>query len=272
MDLSLRDGVPIPARPPVRIIPALARNNSPVWAPDGRRFAFVSSRSGYQELWVSDRDGAEPVQWTNLQTVEVSDPRWLADGRLSFTAIAGGIKNQYVVGSPSASPQPLLPETARRAVASPDGQWIYYTRPNSLEIWRIAASGQGEPKRITEESGYNLLISPDGKTVYYARAREGESWVWGSDVLAETVAGRVAKTVVGLTDSYSPGRRGVYFAPGGNRSLAYRDLSTGAVHQIFAPSEFRLEYQIGLAPDESSLLFSVREFDSANLMTIEEFS
>ena len=62
LDLTVRGGVPVAAREPVKIIPAEAENFEPMWAPDSQRFAFTSSRSGYRELWVSDRDGAMPVQ------------------------------------------------------------------------------------------------------------------------------------------------------------------------------------------------------------------
>ena len=157
IDLAMRGGVPVAARPPVRVVAAVAQNSGPVWAPDGQRFAFVSSRSGHQEVWVAGRDGANPVQWTGLESIEVSDPRWLADGRVTFTVIKDGKKDQYVVGPPPSKPEPLMRETMRRAVASPDGKWIYFARPNSLEIWRVPASGAGQqPTRVTEESGYNL--------------------------------------------------------------------------------------------------------------------
>ncbi len=51
----------------------------PRWAPDGRRLAFVSDRSGKPQLWVIDVTGGEARQLETAQRVE-SAPAWSPSG------------------------------------------------------------------------------------------------------------------------------------------------------------------------------------------------
>jgi Tol biopolymer transport system component len=63
MDLigpNRRPGAPVP------IISSTRPDWEPTCSPDGKRIAFVSSRSGPPELWACDRDGSNPVQLTSL--------------------------------------------------------------------------------------------------------------------------------------------------------------------------------------------------------------
>ncbi len=60
-------------------------------APGGSRLAFVSTRSGNGELWISDFEGREPSRLTSFGGATVGHPRWLPDGRsLVFESNAPG--------------------------------------------------------------------------------------------------------------------------------------------------------------------------------------
>lgn len=272
LDFNFRNAVPVSAGPPTKVISATGLNAAPVWAPTGpRRFAFVSTRTGYPELWVADANGVKPEQWTNLQAAEISDVRWLADGRVMFDLLQGGRKVRHAVGPPPARPEPLLGGAMRSGVASSDGKWIYFLRRRAPDIWRVSTSG-GEVTRITEDSGYNLHLSPDGNTLYYAKIRDGELWIWAVDLWADSVAKRAPKPLVRNAESFSPGRRGIYFMPAAEANkLAYFDFTNGRVTPLQTPPGIRPGYLVGVSPDETSLLYSENEFDSATLMTVEGF-
>ncbi len=272
LDFTLRHGVPVSTGQPIKVISATGLNAAPVWAPTGRRFAFVSTRTGYPEVWVSDANGATPEQWTSLQAAEISDVRWLADGRVMFDLLQGGRKVRHAVGASPSKPEPLLGGGMRSGVASPDGKWIHFLRRRSPEVWRIPASGAGEATRVTEDSGYNFQISPDGNTLYYAKTRDGETWIWAVNLWAATVADRIPKPLIRMADSHSPGRHGIYFLPyPETNKVAYYDLATGVVTPFQTPSRIKPGYMIGVSPDETSLLYSENEFDSATLMTVAGF-
>jgi dipeptidyl aminopeptidase/acylaminoacyl peptidase len=55
--------------------------SSPLWAPDGRRVAFVWERAGVQNLWVADAAGsAGPRALTTYSSGDIGSPFWTADG------------------------------------------------------------------------------------------------------------------------------------------------------------------------------------------------
>ena len=188
-----------------------------------------------------------------------------------FDVLQGGRKVRHAMGRPPSKPEPLLGGGMRAGVASVDGKWIYFLRRRSPEVWRIPASG-GEATRVTEDSGYNFQLSPDGRTFYYAKIRDGEVWIWSVDLSAASVAERAPKPLIRMSESFSPGRRGIYFlGRSATRQMAYFDLATGVSTPIKCPPDLTPGNRIGVSPDETSLLFSKTEIDSATLMTVAGF-
>ncbi len=66
---------------PVRVTSTTAVDTYPAYSPDGRRIAFESDRSGVNEIWVCDADGANAVQLTTFGKGWSGSPRWSPDGR-----------------------------------------------------------------------------------------------------------------------------------------------------------------------------------------------
>jgi TolB protein len=61
-----------------------AANFSPAWSPKGRQIAFVSDRSGDNEIWLADLDKADEQRFQNIsQSPNSSDthPIWSPDGK-----------------------------------------------------------------------------------------------------------------------------------------------------------------------------------------------
>ncbi|WP_158737504.1 S9 family peptidase [Alteribacillus sp. YIM 98480] len=56
------------------------RDHSPRWSPDGSELAFVSNRSGGNQLWMMSTAGGEPRQITELKN-GAAEPIWSPDGR-----------------------------------------------------------------------------------------------------------------------------------------------------------------------------------------------
>ena len=52
--------LPIAGGTAKRIVGGMSFESQPTWAPDGRTIAFLSDRSGVENLWIADADGANP--------------------------------------------------------------------------------------------------------------------------------------------------------------------------------------------------------------------
>lgn len=57
-----------------------ARAIMPVWSPDGKKVAFVSDRSGENEIWVVSATGGDATQLTTGLKANPSQPVWSPDG------------------------------------------------------------------------------------------------------------------------------------------------------------------------------------------------
>lgn len=69
------------------ITQGMAFDSQPVFSPDGGRIAFLSDRSGAENLWLADADGGSPRQLTLLDGDPVfASPAWSADGRALFVS------------------------------------------------------------------------------------------------------------------------------------------------------------------------------------------
>lgn len=271
-----RNGLPASKQDPVRLIPAVTEDWLVNWSPDSRRFAYVSPRSGFPDVWVADHDGKSSTQWTFLQAAEVADPRWSPDGKqILFRAIVEGEIHLYLAGDPGTPVRRLRSEPTYGGAWSRDGQWIFYYARGSGEIWKMPAGG-GTPVRISEEAGYNLQVSPVGDALYFARIRDGEVWIWRMLLNTSSVADRVAKPIIRMADSFSVGRRGIYFVPlllprlDQEDSLSFFDFVTGSITPV-AKVPTGIQYQISVSPDERRLLYARKEFEVTNVMTVQGF-
>jgi len=73
--------VPAKGGEPRRLTASPAADNSPRWSPDGKKIAFVSTRSGSPQIWIVAPDGGEAKPLTKLST-GATGPVWSPDGRL----------------------------------------------------------------------------------------------------------------------------------------------------------------------------------------------
>ncbi|MBZ0308703.1 MAG: hypothetical protein K8I82_21730, partial [Anaerolineae bacterium] len=60
-------------------------NFHPVWSPDGSKIAFISSRTGDNDIWVMDNGGGNPHAVTTVPGTD-QNPQWSPDGRWLYYA------------------------------------------------------------------------------------------------------------------------------------------------------------------------------------------
>jgi Tol biopolymer transport system component len=150
---------------------------------NGSRFAFVSGRSGEEEIWISPREGGEPSQLTTLRAANTGTPRWSPDSRcIAFDSSVSGKPEIYVIDSHGGAPRLLTAEAFGGFEPSwrPDGRWIYFTstRSGRTEIWKTLVA-RGAPERITKTGAYEALAAPDGKLIYFTKPVPGAGFrIW----------------------------------------------------------------------------------------------
>jgi len=91
----------------------------PQVSPNGRRVAFTSTRSGSWEIWVSDPDGATPVQLTSLAApTGTGVPHWSPDGQ--WIVFASDVDGQFdIFVLPSAGGKHGTSPPIRRSTTCP---------------------------------------------------------------------------------------------------------------------------------------------------------
>jgi Tol biopolymer transport system component/DNA-binding winged helix-turn-helix (wHTH) protein len=138
------------------------------WTPDGR-IVHASRVSGYQEIWIMNKDGTENKQLT-FDSGRNSLPTVSRDGRyiiyVSYRMgtrniwridIDGGNKKQLTHGSNDVSPQ-----------YSPDNQWVIYSSSEMIHptLWKVPIDG-GNPVKLTDYYSLLIALSPkDGQIAY----------------------------------------------------------------------------------------------------------
>jgi Tol biopolymer transport system component len=187
------------------LITSSHRDDSPNISPDGKRIAFVSKRTGNEEIWLCDRDGNGLTQRTSFNGPGVGTPRWSPDGRsIAFDSLAAGNPNIYVMDAQAGEPRCLTsgPHANFMPSWSPDGRWIYFKsdRSGKDQIWKIPSVG-GIAAQMTYSGGSEAFASPDGKLVYFTK--RPWSAIWTVPLMADRKSPFQPSNA--LTESSDPG-------------------------------------------------------------------
>ena len=160
-----------------------AHDKFPRWSPDGSRIAFISDRSGEDEVWIEAQDGlSEAQQLTSGGNAQRYAPEWSGDGkRIAFSDKDGKI---YILT--------LADKSLKQIVDAPNGQINDYEwspkgtylvfsmtdKPasnnggfNSVYVYDVNSA---KLNRVTDPmfNSYNPTFDPSGDYLYYLSDRE----------------------------------------------------------------------------------------------------
>ena len=129
----------------------IARGTSPAWSPGGRRIAFVSDRSGTDDVYAVRATGGGLQQLTSGAGNE-SDPAWSPNGkRLAYVTDESGMPEIGLIDVASRKVSALTADGVMAASPawSPDGRRIAYvsSRATGDEVWSVRAAG-GASRRV----------------------------------------------------------------------------------------------------------------------------
>ncbi len=157
--------------------------SAPAWSPDGTRLAFVSSRSGDEEIYVAKADGTDVTRLTKLRGPDLS-PAWSSDGRrLSWsrnaeiwTMTASGTAKHRLVAKAQVWHEHHSPAWHRSALVYSSTRVSAF----NTELFRAPA------KRLTFTRGSEGVLgddsmpdfSPDGRRIVFTSNRDQQAEIY----------------------------------------------------------------------------------------------
>ncbi|MFI5167780.1 MAG: S41 family peptidase [Thermoanaerobaculales bacterium] len=148
------------------------------WSPDGRKVAFVSDRSGEEELWLVNQDGAgTPEQLTTTLKVMLSPPVWSPDGAyLAFSDKDGHVFALHLSDKKLTEVAKDRHGSVLDYAFSSHGEYLAFSLANpnnfrSLHIWS-AADGKSHEATDPDFNAFGPAWDPAGNYLYFLSDRE----------------------------------------------------------------------------------------------------
>ena len=170
-----------------------AVDSQPRFSPNGKQIAFISNRSGSNQIYVMPAEGGIPQQKTfHSEGYSLAD--WFPDGNSVL------------------------------AVASRDHFWRGSNRMMQIDLTKRSAE-----KMLLDDAAANPKLSNDGKKILFTR--EGERWwrkgyrgeraaqIWMLDLQSGATSELLHEKVESLWPLWMPGGKGFYFAKGTDHGL-----------------------------------------------------
>jgi tricorn protease len=155
-----------------------ARDKNPIYSPDGKWVAFISDRSGREELYTVSSDAAgQPQKVTDFDTLKFSFA-WSPNSKeIAFTSSDNKLRKYVIESKQTVELVSSKYGPAGQINWSPDGKWIAYSKPDytrTSDVYLIS-SGGGEEHKVTFDSfsDVNPQFSHDGRKLYFVRTEGG---------------------------------------------------------------------------------------------------
>ena len=148
------------------------------WSPDGRWIAYISDRTGEDEIYIAPQDGlGKEQQITSGYKGFKFPPAWSPDSK----KIAWADKDLSCGGPTSVTRSRSRSTTANYAEItnyswSPDSKWLAYDKQsdNNYAVVYLYSLADAKITPITTalNNSYNAIFDPEGKYLYYLSDRD----------------------------------------------------------------------------------------------------
>lgn len=157
-------------------------NGQPDWSPNGRRLAFMSTRTGDAEIFTMRSDGSDPVNLTNHPATDQA-PVWAPGGkRVAFHSNRDGNFELYVLKVRTGELTRLTTHTGVDQFPdwSPNGRKIVFQRDGDIHVMDLR-TGQTTQLTATPQLEDMPTWSPNGKQIAFMSQRDGYPSVYVMD-------------------------------------------------------------------------------------------
>jgi Tol biopolymer transport system component len=158
-----------PAPPPV------TNGGLPVAAPDVRHIAYVSDRSGADDVFVIAADGSGELQLTHTPEGE-GNLQWSADGKqIIFSRFANGTSHIFAIDLAGRNEHAIGTVPGRGPTLGVDGKRLVYMAGSWTEtLLMVSALDGSNPRQINDgrSIAWNNRWSPDDKQIAFTGRNE----------------------------------------------------------------------------------------------------
>jgi dipeptidyl aminopeptidase/acylaminoacyl peptidase len=268
-----------PSVEPARIrstVPVSSQSSEwfPAAAADGA-LAFVSDRSGEEQLWLSAGGVQRPL--TGFRKATITEPRWSPDGgRVVFVVARQGGGDVYVADRAGALLR-LTSDNAEDAspIWSADGRHVYFAsrRSGAWRIWRVRADVGGPAEAVTGDGPRAVRLDPRGRALFVVLDSRAGIWRIPVEDRAATGPARMFEPALQPADwmNWDIVGASLYFArraPTGQQDrISRRDLASGA-ETVLADSSGLFQVASFAVRPSGGLILTRRETEM-NVMTAE---
>ena len=180
-----------------------ATESKPLYSPDGRKLAFVSTRTGNGDIYLLTLDTGDLKRLTFDDGGDLLDG-WSADGRwIYFTSSTLEMGSDiFRVSSEGGTPMPVsgdLYTNEYQAAPARDGEMVAFTghglggsqwwrkghsHIDESEIWLLRFGPKPTYQQVSEGGAKEMwpMWSKDDRTIYYVSDRSGAQNIWADDL------------------------------------------------------------------------------------------
>ncbi|MHB8501614.1 MAG: S9 family peptidase [Candidatus Acidiferrales bacterium] len=257
-------------------------DSSPVWSPDGKMVAFLSSRSGNSQVYLLSMDGGEAQQFTHLST-GADIVKWSLDGKtIAFTSGVYPDCKDDACNSARDAEKDKNKVKAHVAEHLLYRHWTHWNDGKRSHLFVVPADGSATPRDLTAGANYDvppderggpgdLNFSPDSKEICFTAVTDPvEAISTNGDLFVVPVAGGEAKQITTQRGfdgepAYSPdGKYIAYHAqltPGYEsdrwRVMLY-DRATGKIENLTEGFD-RSADELIWSPDSKTIYFTAED-------------